>query len=258
MEQTPDNSTPKLLIERSLDGVIIPQRPSDGYINATKLCQSAGKLFADYRRLATTQEYLDELSLIMGIPIINLVQVRRGRIDPLELGTWVHPYVATHVAQWASPTFAVQVNIWVVEWMKGIVTPDMPVHVRRYLMNKQKIPHTHFSMLNEIYITIFATLEHNGVIIPDSMMPDISTGKLFSNFLRDKGIDPNTFPSYEHEFADDTRKPVPARLYPVEYLADFRTYLYEVWLPQRAEQYFLKRLPAALPYLPIDPQLPSP
>ena len=171
-----------LLIEHAVDGDVVPQRPTDGYINATRLCQKAGKLFGDYQRLAQTQAFLNELSLDMGIPISNLVQVIRGRGDTIQQGTWVHPQVAINLGQWLSPTFAVQVSKWVFDWMQGKSTPYMPVHVQRFLKNRAKIPHTHFSMLNEIYLSLFAPLEENGVIPPDKMMPDISTGRMFSSF----------------------------------------------------------------------------
>ena len=39
-------------------------------------------------------------------------------------------------------------------------------------------------MLNEIYLALLAPLEDYGIIPPDSMMPDISTGLMFSGFLR--------------------------------------------------------------------------
>ena len=256
--EEPDNSQSRLYIEHSLGGAVIPQRPTDGYINATKLCQGAGKLFADYQRLAQTQAFLNELSLDMGIPISKLVQVIRGRADRIQQGTWVHPQVAINLGQWLSPTFAVQVSKWVFDWMMGKSTPYMPVHVRRFLKNHSKIPHTHFSMLSEIYLSLFATLEDKDIILPETMMPDISTGQLFSSFLREKGIDPEQFLTYEHEFADATRKPVSARLYPIEYLADFRRYFHDVWLPERATEYFSKRFPEALPYLPSISQLPPP
>ena len=113
-------------------------------------------------------------------------------------------------------------------------------------------------MLNEIYLNLFAPLEDYGIIPPDRMMPDISTGRMFSDFLRRKGIDPNQFPTYEHEFADSSRPTVNARLYPIEHLPDFRRYFNEVWLPQRAESYFEERFPRALPFLPRILQLPPP
>ena len=178
-----------MLIGHSLDGEVIPQRPRDGYINATLLCKKAEKLFGNYRQLARTQAFLEELSLDIGIPISNLVQVIRGRGDRLQQGTWVHPRVAINLGQWISPAFDVKVSGWVTDWMMGRDVPGafMPEHVRRFLKNRAKIPHTHFSMLNEIYLNLFATLEDYGVIPPDKIMPDISTGRMFSGFLRSKG-----------------------------------------------------------------------
>ena len=142
--------------------------------------------------------------------------------------------------------------------MQGKTHPYMPVHVQRFLKNRAKIPHTHFSMLNEIYLNLFAVLEDYGVIPPDKIMPDISTGRMFSGFLRSKGIDPNQFPEYEHEFANDLRRSVRARLYPIEHLADFRHYFNEVWLPKHAKEYFADRFPKALPHLPKLSALPDP
>ena len=248
---------PPLLIEHSVDGGVVPQRPTDGYINATRLCRQARKQFGHYHSNAQTVAFLEELSLEIGIPISKLVQVIRGRGDTVEQGTWVHPQVAINLGQWLSPTFAVQVTKWVFDWMQGKTNPYMPVHVQRFLKNRSKIPHTHFSMLNEIYLNLFAALEDYGVIPPDKLMPDISTGRMFSDFLRQKGIDPDQFPTYQHEFADETRMPVQARLYPIEHLPEFRRYFNEVWLPTRAEGYFRERFPRALPYLPDVSALPS-
>ena len=260
--KTPDLQAPldfsqrPLFIEHSLEGEVIPQRPRDGYINATRLCQQAGKLFADYKRAAQTQAFLQELSADMGIPISGLVQIIKGGNDKFSQGTWVHPQVAIHLGQWLSPAFAVQVSKWVFDWMSGNVRSYMPVHVQRFMKNRAKIPHTHFSMLNEIYLNLLAPLEEYGIIPPDKMMPDVSTGRMFSDFLRRKGIDPEQFPTYEHEFADESRLTVSARLYPIEYLADFRRYFNEVWLPNKAEGYFAKRFPLAVRHLPAILQLP--
>ncbi len=241
---------PQLLIEHPIAGDVVPQRPIDGYIHATRLCKHAGKQFGDYQRLAQTQAFLKELSLETGIPVSNLVQVRRGRGDKIEQGTWVHPRVAINLGQWLSPEFAVKVSGWVFDWMSGRTQGYMPVHVQRFLKNRAKIPHTYFSMLNEIYLNLFAPLEDAGVIPPDKMMPDISTGRMFSDFLRKKGIDPGSFPTYQHEFVDKSRMPVQARLYPIDLLPEFRRYFNEVWLPNRAEGYFETRFPKALPFLP--------
>ena len=240
---------PQLLIEHPVAGEVVPQRAKDGYIHATDLCKQVGKCFGDYHRLAETAEFLNELSSDVGIPTSELVQIIKGGDKRLQ-GTWVHPQVAINLGQWLSPVFAVRVSRWVGDWMMGRVQGYTPVHVQRFMKNRAKIPHTHFSMLNEIYLNLFAPLEDAGVIPPDKMMPDISAGRMFSDFLRRKGIDPSKFSTYQHEFADESRMPVEARLYPIDLLPEFRRYFNEVWLPERAEKYFETRFPRALPFLP--------
>lgn len=110
------------IIERQANGLTVGQRESDGYVNATKLCQAAGKLLADYLRLKSTNEYLEALSVDMGIPISKLVDIRRGKPANLQ-GTWVHPEVAIDLGQWLSPEFRILVNRRVREWMVGGSSP---------------------------------------------------------------------------------------------------------------------------------------
>ena len=237
------------LIQREVSGEVVPQRPTDGYINATILCQRAGKLFGHYHESARTKAFLEALSADIGIPISGLVQVRRGGNNKLEQGTWVHPQVAISLGQWLSAEFEVQVTKWVLEWREGHVQGYMPVHVARYMKNRAKIdPSMYFSMLNEVYLHFLAPLEDCGIIPPEDLMPDISTGRMFSDYLRSRGIDPTEFPYYWHEFTDH-RPTVRARLYPLKYLEDFRQYFYETWLPTRLESYLKDRIPKALPFL---------
>lgn len=94
------------------------QREEDGYINATALCKMSGKLIADYRRLETTKAFISELSRSMGIPIDLLVVTNNKGLNK-ERGTYVHPKVAIHLAQWLSPKFAVFVTEVVFDWMSG-------------------------------------------------------------------------------------------------------------------------------------------
>jgi hypothetical protein len=63
----------------------------------------------------------------------------------------------------------------------------------------------------------------------------------------EKGIDPTTFPTYQHRYEDG--RVVNARLYPNTLLADFRAHFHVVWLPLRCQTYFLERDASALPYL---------
>ncbi|RCK20113.1 KilA, partial [Thalassospira profundimaris] len=57
------------LIPHTINDRTICQRKDDGYIHATAMCKAAGKQFNDYRRLATTHEFLDALAAETGIPV---------------------------------------------------------------------------------------------------------------------------------------------------------------------------------------------
>lgn len=101
------------IISHNHNDTLINQRYKDGYINLTAMAQANGKLIADYLRLDTTNAFLSELSETMGIPIVNLVEVKTGRGG----GSWGHPQVAIHCGQWCSAAFAVLVTRWVMTWM---------------------------------------------------------------------------------------------------------------------------------------------
>jgi hypothetical protein len=110
------------VIEHKYNGVTVLQR-EDGYWKATAMCQANGKLWGNYWRNESTQEFLTELSVDMGIPISELVQVRKGG-NHLQKGTWVHRRVAVHLAQWCSPLFAVRVSGWIGELLtRGQIDP---------------------------------------------------------------------------------------------------------------------------------------
>lgn len=90
------------IIAHIVDSSEIDQRASDGYVNATALCKASGKRLGHYRSNDGTIEFIHELSRSVGIPTDLLIQTittgpNRNR------GTWVHPQVAVHLGQWASP-----------------------------------------------------------------------------------------------------------------------------------------------------------
>jgi len=147
------------------------------------------------------------------------------------------------LAQWLSPEFAVKVSRWVLEWFSGggLRRDALPDHVRRYLVNRPKIPATHFSMLDQMTLKLLAPLEDRGYTIPPRLMPDISMGKMFSAWCRKHGFEPDTFPTYDHEFLPSDKRPVvKARLYPNELITAFNLEL-ENWIRDgRAIRYFKK------------------
>ena len=114
----------------------------------------------------------------------------------------------------------------------------LPYHIERYMANRSEIPHTHFSMLNEMMFGFVGQMEKDGYTLPEKMVPYISMGMMFCKWLRSKGVDTNKLPTYKHRYQDG--RVVDAKLYPNSVLADFRQHFHEVWLPQRAIEYFEK------------------
>ena len=236
------------LIPHFIERKLIHQRTADGFVNATAMCKAVSKNFADYRRTGPTNEFLNELSSVMGRPITELVITVQGG-TPLLQGTWVHPDVAVNLGQWCSPRFAVAVAQWVREWMNG--RPQraiLPAHIRRYLRNRGKVPPECFSILSEMALEVVGPIEMSGHTLPDNLGLDISGGLLFCRYLKGKGVDTDGFKTYRHEYEDG--RIVDAKLYPIEYVGEFRRFLREVWLPTKAPDYFKKRDPKALPHLP--------
>jgi len=242
-----NNNTVLALIKHEVENWLINQRIQDWYINATSMCKIAWKLFADYKRLNSTKEFLNELSPDMGIPITGLIQTIQGWTPELQW-TWIHPQVAIHLAQWLSPKFAVAVSKWVFEWLWWSYKERVPYHLRRYVANMSEIPPTHFSMLNELTYWLIAPLEKEWYELSEKLVPDISTGRMFSDWLRNWWINPTDFSTYSHKYED--WRVVQARLYPNKYLWDFRNYFYDTWLPQKAILYFEKKDPLALVHMP--------
>ena len=113
------------IITHQINGVSVLQRESDGFFNATAMCKASDKKLSHYKSNDTTQEFLDELSTDAGIPASRLIQAVRG--GNAAQGTWVHPKVAIHLAQWLSPKFAVKVTNLVMDWMgAGSPPPSLP------------------------------------------------------------------------------------------------------------------------------------
>ena len=130
----------------------------------------------------------------------------------------------------------------------GSYNSSVPYHLRRFNANRDVIPHTHFSMLQMLAIHLIGPLEDQGYHLPEYMLPDVSEGRMFCHWLRQRGVEPNEFPTYPHKFEDG--RVVQARLYPVELWADLVHHFHDVWLPRQAMNYFQKRDPKALPYFP--------
>lgn len=249
-----------VLIQHEVNNSIIEQRTVDGYINATALCSVAGKRWHNYVRNETTGHFLRALEAKTLISVLDLIQEVRDGSG--VAATWVHPKVAIHLAQWLSAEFAVQVSEWVVDWVAGNTAPKSPVelphHLNRYIKNDSSVPQGYFSVLQETGLSLFGPLHYIGFEIPKGWVPDISVGKLYCTWLREKhGVETDSLPTYAHDYLDG-RPIVYPKAYPEQYLPDFRNWFRTVWLPQHGVQYFKKKDPSSLIYLDKLPALAAP
>lgn len=102
-------------------------RQGDGYLNATQMCNAYNKKLYDWRRTKAGIAVTDALSLETGIPASKLFHSVRGRGDSVQQGTWVHPKLAVHIAQWIDPQFALWVSDLVIDWFTGNGQRSTPV-----------------------------------------------------------------------------------------------------------------------------------
>ena len=127
---------------RPVNGVVIQQRRSDGFINATAMAVAHGKNIADWFRTQDSFEYLTAFADDLGVEINygishnssimsisaaypTLVISKRGSPDNGG-GTWVYPDIAIKVAQWCNKPFEIQVIRWIKEWL---TTGKNPIQV---------------------------------------------------------------------------------------------------------------------------------
>lgn len=107
---------------RSWNGHAIQRRCADGYVNATAMCQAAGRRWHHYAANLRSAEYIKALEGSAGIPADLLAQtVLTGPND--RRGTWVHPRLAVDLARWISPEFAVWMDGWILEELEGNAKP---------------------------------------------------------------------------------------------------------------------------------------
>ena len=94
----------------------IRRREGDGYFDATAMCKAVGKRWAVYYRNESTQEFIEALERSVRNLTNPLIQSVTKGLNATR-GTWIHPQVAIHLAQWCSPEFAVFVSGWILTLM---------------------------------------------------------------------------------------------------------------------------------------------
>lgn len=136
-----NHTTTVQLISHEFNSVKISQCKSDGYLNATAMCKACCKRSQHYLENKTTKKFLEELASVTGIPVTDLVRIIQGGIPSLQ-GTWVHPKVAIHLAQWLGTKVFVQVSEWMYDWMmtgQNSLTAPNPALIDRVTVLEQTV-----------------------------------------------------------------------------------------------------------------------
>jgi hypothetical protein len=112
---------------RTIGGTHIRQRCADKYFDATAMCKAAGKPWATYSRKKQTHSFMQATAAALGLPAEQLFEVTQGG---KHQGTWIHPHLVYHLAQWISADFAVSISGWLNELADTLeVNPLGPVTV---------------------------------------------------------------------------------------------------------------------------------
>lgn len=107
---------------RQWNSKTIRQR-ADGWLSLTDMATACDKLFADWYRQQSTQDFVSYAESVMGIPI---TEIKQGGTDQ---GTWGHPKVAIKFAMWLSVPFEFQVTAWIEELLTqgSVDIQDAPI-----------------------------------------------------------------------------------------------------------------------------------
>jgi len=110
------------IVVRTWNDAPISRRDSDGYADATGMCQANGREWKAYHRTDRTTDYITALAAATGLAPDQLVITTTTGPNHLR-GTWIHPRLAVDLARWISPQFAVWMDGW---FLDGIATPQLP------------------------------------------------------------------------------------------------------------------------------------
>lgn len=148
--QQPSDNSKVVKFVRRVNNIDIEQRAIDGFINGTAMCVAHGKDISEWLILESVLRLVAALARRLGInPIPGklgnsvyrrvsttypvLIVVKRGSPENGG-GTWIHPKLGVHLAQWCNEDFALEVSDWVEEWMTTGRNPLEAVEVDREFM----------------------------------------------------------------------------------------------------------------------------
>lgn len=235
------------LIKRYINKHVIHQTAPDGYINASRLCITNNTSIENYLYNAEIKKTLQIMSDALEIPLGHLIQ-KNSLISKEQKDYWLHPYIAINLGQWLGHTYSFLISKWVVEWYTGEIEDmyRLPIHTRRYLINRKKIPYTHFSILDLFISKLFSLLEELDYSLPNNLIYDFALGKMFNKWLKKQGYDPEKMLTYTHFFDDGIHQPVQVKLYPNALLYKLSIQI-DKWIRNASIKYFFEKDKYAMP-----------
>ena len=118
MSQIKETITSNIIIEKEFDnlleinGISVLIRIEDGYVNATSLCKAGNRRIDNWFRLKQCKELIQTLEDDKNISKLQLIDSKQGKYG----GTYIHPLLATNLAQWISIEFSLKVCKWIDNW----------------------------------------------------------------------------------------------------------------------------------------------
>ena len=95
-----------------INGIQVLIRKEDGYVNATKLCNAGNKRIDNWFQNKQTKYLIQILEKDINIEKSQLIDSKQGKNG----GTYIHPLLATNLAQWISVDFSLKVCKWIDDW----------------------------------------------------------------------------------------------------------------------------------------------
>lgn len=110
-----------------------------GHVNASQMCKVKDKKLQDYLQLETTKIFVETLAAQVKISTTELIVTIKARSAGSNRGTWIHPEIALHLAEWLDLEYWAWATL-----AEAVISMPLPL----------MLPRTYFDA-----ITALATLE---------------------------------------------------------------------------------------------------
>lgn len=257
------------IIHHDYNGLQIGQRKTDGYINATAMCVATGSDASEWLSLDGTFKLVAALATKLGVEpktgesrnsvttrvsktFPSLVIVKRGS-PSTGGGTWIHPKLAVHLAQWCDPYFALQVSDWVEEWMttgQNPIAPPAPAtqiggYIKRVEMlegNLWALPEDYWCVLYESSNLLLKVQNIMKMPVGEFDLLDGSVGKHWSKYRAEKSWAIHPVQGCKYRFPDG--RVVSPNAYHFSELGHYRHWERSVYVPTLMPEYLKKKYSA--------------